>query len=148
MKARNGPRVDVRLGRFKDRTIRPCGRCGQPYKCGCGAEYRSHEEKETDVALGATMVADAAMGLADSSLLISADTDLRPALTAIRLVVPHQRLYLGMPAGNAAPSRYWQSVGGLGQFFIRESVLNQAQLPDAVHDQETGRIYQRPAKWR
>jgi hypothetical protein len=82
MKAHNGSLLDVQLGRFKSRTIRHCRRCGQAYTCSCGREYRSFEEKGTDVALGAMMVADAARGIADTSVLISADTDLAPALAA------------------------------------------------------------------
>jgi hypothetical protein len=111
-------------------------------------KYRSHEEKETDVALGAMMVADAATRIADTSLLVSADTDLRPALQAVRMVVPEQRIYLGMPPGNTMPSPPLLSVGDLGHFFIRESILRNAQLPEVVHEAATGRIIHRPAKWR
>jgi hypothetical protein len=147
MKAHNGPMLDVLLGRFKDRTIRPCRRCGEPYSCACGREYRSYEEKGTDVALGAMMVADAARAIADTTLLISADTDLAPALTAVRLVAPAQRIYLAMPPGNTAPSRHLTAVGDIGHFFIREAALRAAQLPAAVTDPVGGRHLTRPAKW-
>jgi len=148
MVAVNGAALDVRLGRFKDRTIQDCRRCGLPYLCGCGREFRSHEEKETDVALGAMMVADAARAMADTTLLISADTDLKPALEAVRMVAPEQRIYLGMPPGNTTPSRHLLAVGSLGHFFIRESVLRHAQLPGIVQDSATGRTLRRPEKWR
>jgi uncharacterized LabA/DUF88 family protein len=95
--ARNGPVVDVHVGRFKDRTIRPCGRCRQRYQCGCPREYRSYEEKETDVALGVAMVEDAALGVGDTTLLISADSDLVPAIRSIRRVDPHRKVYVAMP---------------------------------------------------
>jgi uncharacterized LabA/DUF88 family protein len=148
MKARNGARLDLHLGRFKDRLIAPCGRCGEPYRCGCGHEFRSHEEKETDVALGAMMVADAATSVASTTLLVSADTDLRPALEAVRLVVPGQRLYLGMPASSKTPSRHLLSVRDLGWFFLRESALSRSQMPDEVVDPADGRVFRRPAKWQ
>ena len=148
IQAHNGSRLDVRMGRFKDRTIRACSRCGEPYRCGCGLRYRTHEEKETDVALGAMMVADAALGLSTTSLLVSADTDMRPALQAIRLVVPDQRLYIGMPPGNTRLSQHLLSVGNIGHFFIRESVLRGAQLPVEVRDPLSGLTIRRPDKWR
>jgi len=148
MRARNGSRLDVRLGRFKDRAIRACRRCGEHYRCGCGFRYQSQEEKETDVALGALMVADAALGVSDTSLIVSADSDMRPALLAVRSVVPGQRLYVGMPPGNTKLSRHLLSVGNLGHFFIRESMLRGAQLPAEVRDPLSGQIFRRPDKWR
>ncbi|WP_030443216.1 hypothetical protein [Actinoplanes subtropicus] len=94
------------------------------------------------------MVADAARGFAETSLLISADTDMRPALQAVRMVVPRQRLYIGLPPGNTQPSGQLLSVGDLGHFFIRESILRSVQLPSEVHDPRSGPTYRRPDKWR
>ena len=147
MKAQAGPALEVHLGRFKDRLLCRCRRCGRPYTCGCGREYRSFEEKGTDVALGAMMVADAARGIADTTVLMSADTDLAPAIAAVRLVAPEQRIYLAMPPGNTAPSRHLTSVGNVGHFFIREALLRNSQLPATVVDRVAGRVLTRPAKW-
>ncbi|MFY1599511.1 NYN domain-containing protein [Micromonospora sp. WMMD737] len=147
MKLRNGAVLNVHLGRFKDRTIKDCRRCGQSYTCNCGRAYRSYEEKGTDVALGAMMVADAALRIADTTVLVSADTDLAPALATVRKVNPAQRIYLAMPPGNTRASSHLTSIGDLGQFFIREGALRDAQLPNLVADPATGRSYNRPAKW-
>jgi hypothetical protein len=145
--ARNGALVTAHLGRFKGRTISPCRVCRRPYRCGCDTDYRGWEEKETDVALGAMMVADAARGVADVTVVVSADTDLAPALHAVRMVAPRQRIYLALPPGNTGPSRRLTGHGNVGHFFIRESVLNRAQMPDAVAD-PAGHVYRRPEKWR
>jgi len=147
MKIRNGGLLTVHLGRFKERTIRDCRRCGQGYTCGCDRPYKSYEEKETDVALGAMMVADVALRVADITLPISADTDLYPALVAARRVNPDQRIYLGMPPGNTKPPNRLTSIGGVGWFFIREQALRSAQLTNIVTDPATGRSHNRPAKW-
>ncbi|TCB99001.1 NYN domain-containing protein [Micromonospora zingiberis] len=147
MKIRNGAALTVHLGRFKERTIRDCRRCGQSYTCGCGRPYKSYEEKGTDVALGAMMVADAALRVADTTLLISADTDLAPALATVKQVNPAQLIYLAMPPGNTRASSHLTSIGALGQFFIREQALRSAQLPGIVADPVTGRSYTRPSKW-
>ncbi len=130
LRARNGRPLRVHLGRFKSR-----GREGWV-------------EKETYVALSALMVADAALGLADTTLVISADTDLAPALSAVRSVAPGQRIYLALPPGNGRPSRLLASAGDVGRFFLRESVLRAAQLPPAVADPAGGRIHRRPETWR
>lgn len=147
LKAHNGDWIDVRLGRFKDRTLRPCRRCGQPYECRCPREYRSYEEKETDVALGAMMVADAALRVADISVLVSADTDLAPALAAVQLVDPGRQVYLAMPPGNTGASRHLLGAGNVSWFHINESALRNAQLPNIVADVVSARTYARPAKW-
>ncbi|WP_412542099.1 NYN domain-containing protein [Longispora sp. K20-0274] len=147
LSAHNGALFELNLGRFKDRTIRGCYRCGSPYTCICGRPFKSYEEKETDVALGVTMVADAALGLADTTLLISADTDLVPALATVRRVKPQQAIILAMPPGNSRPSRRLTQIGGLGYFSINEPALRRSQLPQTVTDQSTGNTYVRPAKW-
>ena len=144
----NGSLLDVHVGRFKERPVRRCRRCGQHYLCGCQRNVRRYEEKGTDMALGAMMVADAALGRAEVTILISADTDLAPALEAVRLVAPQQRIYIALPPGNMSLSRHLLSVGPLGHFFVREAVLRDAQLPAVVFDEVTGRTLRRPEKWR
>lgn len=146
MRAANGPLLDVRLGRFKDRPTRVCRRCGRPYECRCGRVHQSWEEKETDVALGAMMVADAAMGRAETTMLVTADTDLAPALAAVRMVVPEQKIYLAMPPGSTRPSSRLTAVGDVGHFFINGPALRNSQLPHQVTD-GSGRAYKRPEKW-
>ncbi len=65
LQAHCGPALDVRLGWFKPKKLAPCKQCGEDWLCGCPRKVRSYEEKETDVALAAAMVADAALGLAE-----------------------------------------------------------------------------------
>ncbi|MFN2418811.1 MAG: hypothetical protein ABR593_07805 [Candidatus Limnocylindria bacterium] len=51
------PQVDVVRDKFKVKKFR-CSTCGSPYSCDCDPmrEYRTYEEKLTDVALGVAMV--------------------------------------------------------------------------------------------
>jgi uncharacterized LabA/DUF88 family protein len=146
LKAHNGPLLDVRLGRFKDRRIGPCRICQQDYTCACPRIYRSYEEKETDVALGAMMVADAARGIGDVSVLVSADTDMVPAVEATRMVAPKRDIYLAMPPGKSQPSRRFSAGVSIGWFKIGEQALKQAQLPFSVTDSLNVKLT-RPAKW-
>ena len=142
--AHNGGLIDVRVGRFRQRTIGPCRICRREFLCSCPSPYLSYEEKETDVALGVAMAEDAAVGRADMALLISADSDLRPAIAATKRLAP---IHAGLrcPAAVAVPAT--DAVPGAGVFHVRESALRAAQLPPVVTDPATGRRFERPAKW-
>src|SRR5438105_9573589 len=59
------------LGHFK-RKYRKCN--------SCGATWIGHEEKETDVAISTNLVADAFRNRFERALIISADSDLGPAI--------------------------------------------------------------------
>ena len=62
-------------GRFKQKHV--C--CRQ-----CGNIYETHEEKETDVNIGAHLMADAINNRFDRALIVSADTDLNEAVKLAR----------------------------------------------------------------
>ena len=124
-----GSVLDVQRGWFKPRRIGPCRVCGRHYECQCPRRFRSFEEKETDVALGAAMVEDAAAGLGDLTLLISADSDFAPAVRSIRRLAPNRPILLAMPPGNLRPHKRFVQVG---HFSINETALRHAQLPNVV----------------
>jgi uncharacterized LabA/DUF88 family protein len=148
MKAHHGPTLlDVHVGRFKDRRIKPCRVCRSEYECQCPRTYRSFEEKETDVGIGAMMVADAALQVGDVSLFVSADTDFVPAVRAVGLVAPTRPVYIALPPGNTGASSRLTAFPNVSSFFINESTLRNAQLPAAVTDAATGQTYTRPPKW-
>lgn len=110
----------------------------------CGNSRTLYEEKETDVNIATTMVEDAARGAADSALVVSADSDLSPAIHAVRRLQPSMFIAAAFP-----PSRYsaelkkWMPAS----FHIATAKLNAAQLPPLVTDAATGRTYERPPKW-
>jgi hypothetical protein len=93
----------VQRGWFKDRRIGPCRTCGQHYECGCPQRYRSYEEKETDVALGAIIA---------------------PAVRSIKRLAPGRPVLLGMPPGNLGPHKRFNDVG---YFSINETALRNSQ---------------------
>lgn len=66
--------VDPIIGHFKEKHRR----CSS-----CGATWIGHEEKETDVAIAVTLVADAFTDAYDRALIISADSDLGPAIATV-----------------------------------------------------------------
>jgi uncharacterized LabA/DUF88 family protein len=144
LQAHCGPTLDVKLGWFKPKKLAPCKQCSEDWLCGCPRKVRSYEEKETDVALAAAMVADAARGSADLTLLVSADSDFAPAIRAVKQVRPEQRVILALPPGNPKPHKRFTD---LGFFSINETALRRSQLPEAIHDPKTGMERRRPLKW-
>lgn len=78
-------------GRFKDKTL----------KCHkCLATYKSHEEKQTDVNIAVQIVADAAADKFDRAIIISADTDLIPAITTVHKLTPEKEIGVLFPIGR------------------------------------------------
>jgi uncharacterized LabA/DUF88 family protein len=144
LKARNGAHLDIHVGRFKQRTIGRCKVCRQDYLCACPTTYVSYEEKETDVALGVAMVEDAARGIGEMTVLVSADSDLIPAIEATKRIDATRPIYLAMPPSRARGASRFQ---GIGIFGVSKPALRAAQMPDVVTDPATGLSYVRPAKW-
>lgn len=67
--------VRVVMGKYQEQTVR-CRACGDT--------RRTYAEKQSDVALGTSMVADVATGKVDVTMLVSADSDLCAAIHTIR----------------------------------------------------------------
>src|ERR1700693_1542268 len=73
--------VECVLGRFKYGGVR----CRN-----CGSQWRSYEEKETDVNIGIRIVRDAFCDVFDVYYLVSADTDLAPAIRLLKKEFPQK----------------------------------------------------------
>lgn len=132
-------------GYFKPKRFR-CRYCGSRWRCECKPplEYRTYEEKLTDVALGTAMVRDAADGLGNTSVLISTDTDFEPAVEACLQVAPTRRVFIACPPGRHNPRNDFD--GRVTSFRIPEEHFAAAQLPEQIT--RGGRTYRRPEKWR
>jgi len=115
---------------------------------GCGATWISYEEKETDVNIAVSLVADAASSAADIALLISADSDLCPAIRTTRVVSAAVGGRLGIIAAFP-PRRYSHELKTLvpGAFTLAQADVRNSLLPDVVIDPRSGQKYRRPAKW-
>lgn len=86
----------LQMGLFKEK----------PRKClSCGAKWKGHEEKETDVQIAVHMVADALKDEAERLILISADTDLGPAVKMIAAGAPKCEVFVATPPGRFGQCR-------------------------------------------
>jgi hypothetical protein len=135
LRARTPGLIEITQGRYqkKARTCR-----------ACGATWIQYEEKETDVNIATALVADAATRATDSALIISADSDLTPAIRTARALNTAMFIAAAFP-----PMRYSAELSKLmpASFSIGMSKLTGAQLPRTVVDSVSGRAYNRPAKW-
>lgn len=128
--------VDIVLGRYQSKTV-TCRRCG--------SVWASYEEKETDVNIAVSLVADAAAAASDIALIISADSDLCPAVRTARSLNPGRGMVAAFP-----PRRSSFEIRSLipGAFTVAAADLRNSLLPETVSDPATGRSFKRPGKWR
>ncbi len=112
--------VTVIMGRFKEKRLQ----C----KATCKEAYVTHEEKETDVNIGAHLIADALSDRFDTAIIISADTDLAAVVRLARELVGEEKMvYTVAPPGRFARGR---ELGHL--FAITKGKIRASQLPDVV----------------
>ncbi len=70
----------------------------------CGATWDTHEEKQTDVRMAVDIVSDALEDRFDMAVVITADSDLRPAAAKIR-AIDGKRLLMVAPPGRFSRAR-------------------------------------------
>lgn len=140
LQAHNGNSIQITLGRYQSKQL-ICR--------GCGSSWTSYEEKETDVNIAVSLVADAADHHSDIALLISADSDLCPAIRTARTVAARRRGRFGIVAAFP-PRRYCHELKRLvpGAFILSHQDIRNSLLPETVTDIASGRKFSRPAKWR
>jgi hypothetical protein len=115
-----------------------------PFKCNhCGGESDVPNEKQTDVNIAVRMLADAFSNLFDIALLVSADSDLCPAVSTIRRLFPDKRIVACFPPGRA--SKELASVVS-ARYTIGRAKLKDNQFPPVVETAGGFRL-QKPALW-
>lgn len=126
--------LDVRYGRFQEKSLR-CRRCA--------GSWVTYEEKESDVALAVSLVADGINGLFDTALIVSADSDMVPAIRELRAARPETRVVGALP-----PNRDSSDLRAHcdAWFRIGDAKIRQAQLPETVMDGP--HAITRPSYWK
>jgi uncharacterized LabA/DUF88 family protein len=112
---------------------------------GCRRAWTEYEEKETDVNIAVHLVSDAAQGVSDAAIIVSADSDLVPAVEMARTMNPALFIAAAFP-----PKRYSRELETLmpSSFHIGAPRIKQSQLPQTVTDSNSGNTWSRPQKWR
>jgi uncharacterized LabA/DUF88 family protein len=126
--------LEIRQGRFQ-RKSKSC--------YACRASWIEYEEKETDVSLAVSLLEDGVNGLYDTALIISADSDMTPAVRALKRLAPTVRVVAALP-----PNRNSARLTAVcdAAFPIGIAKVRQAQLPKIVMDGP--RPLTRPEHWK
>ncbi|HRK95670.1 MAG TPA: NYN domain-containing protein [Rhodospirillales bacterium] len=124
--------VNTFMGKFKEK----------PRSCrSCGAKWTAHEEKETDVHIAVRVVADALLDEFDRAIIVSADSDLAPALRAVRQHRPKKEILVVAPPGRYASAR------DLGpKLELRRARLRRCLLPARLQT-ASGKLIVRPREY-
>ena len=101
------------------------------------------QEKFTDVAIAAHLLRDFYRGDCEHAIVVSNDSDLRPA---IELAVADGH-HVGVFSPMDTVSRDLNRVASWAAS-IRPGVIAQCQMPDDVHVPGSTRILSRPAAWK
>jgi len=115
------PHLEIIFGRFEpDR--KDCDRCGHP-------AYHP-QEKKTDVNIATALICDAIDDKYDTALIVTGDSDLVPALVAVKKLRPTKRFLATFP-----PNRYskeMEDVSGMKPIRIWEPLLRRSLFPEII----------------
>lgn len=120
--------MDIVLGRFKQ-----AGRPG----------HERFEEKETDVPIGVHMMEAFATDACDMAVLVSGDTDLRPAIRVARATFSTKRIGVVFPFRRHQSE--FESLADLSMK-ISEGMCFAFQLPDP-YVRSDGSLVRKPSTW-
>jgi uncharacterized LabA/DUF88 family protein len=101
-------------------------------------------EKKSDINIAVKFITDAMENLYDSAVLISADSDLTPAVDAIRTYFPEKKVLLFFP-----PKRSSLSLKKACHVYcgvLNRTTISKSQLPDTVLS-KSGYPLKRPDHW-
>lgn len=87
------PKVQLIPGKYQERTVTCRAR-----ECSRRLEYRVPEEKKTDVNIAVHLIEDALRDRTDSMVIVSADSDLEPAVEWVRKNYPRIKITVYVPA--------------------------------------------------
>ncbi len=122
------------MGQFKEK----------PTKClNCGAAWKRHEEKETDVHIAVQIISDACHKAYDHAILITGDTDQAPTIKKAKALHPAGKFSVWAPPKR---NRGCHSLGTV--YEIRKSRIEKCRLPDRVLATDGSLIVECPPKYK
>ncbi len=109
----------------------------------CGTARRTYEEKMTDVNIAVALFRDAMLGVFDTAIVVSADSDLIGPLDAVLSSYPDKRILVAFP-----PSRNSEHLRrhATAAFTLGRKVISDSQFPPQVVNQD-GYVIDKPSHW-
>jgi uncharacterized LabA/DUF88 family protein len=129
--------VDCHMARFSEKSAR-CKKCG--------ATWKRHEEKETDVHFCLTLLEDAIDDVFDRVIIVSVDSDIVPSVRAVRRRMPGKQVFLATPPNRHSAARELLNSCNSGTA-ITAGRLAKCLLPETVVDANGKQIAKRPASY-
>ena len=112
----------------------------------CGNIIHTHEEKETDVRIATQIVADAYEKNADVSIVVSADSDMIPAIELA--LQAKQKVFIYFPPNQHSSNLASIGIGQPTYLNRYENRFKQSLLPDTVHLSISDFDLQIPERWK
>jgi uncharacterized LabA/DUF88 family protein len=109
----------------------------------CGNNWKTYNEKMTDVNIASQMLIDAFQDKFDMAMLISGDSDLVPPIKAIHLLFKEKRVFIAFPPKRHNASLTLNSKGFL---IIGRKKLYASQFPPEVRKKD-GYVLKKPVEW-
>ncbi len=126
------------MGFFKEK-IRSCR--------NCGATWTAHEEKESDVALAVKLLSCACRDSFDMALIVTADSDIAPALREVAKLFPSNELRLRFPPGVKWSRNLASVVRGKNCRTIKWETVRQCRLPEVIRDPDGQVLVECPTEY-
>jgi len=110
----------------------------------CKKAYQTFEEKQTDVNIAIQLFKLSIQEKYDKALIISGDSDLIPAIEAVKSTFPHKKIGVIIPIGRSA-----EQLKQTCDFYMKmkEKHLKASMLPDVINLGDDKKI-ERPNHWK
>jgi uncharacterized LabA/DUF88 family protein len=110
----------------------------------CKKTYQTFEEKQTDLNIAIQLFKLSIQDKYDKALIISGDSDLIPAIEAVKSTFPHKKIGVIIPIGRSA-----EQLKQTCDFYMKmkEKHLKASMLPDVINLGDDKKI-ERPNLWK
>jgi len=112
----------------------------------CGNIIHTHEEKETDVRIATQIVADAFQGNCDAAIVVSADSDMVPAIELATQA--KQKVFVYFPPNQYSSNLATMGLGNPTLLKRYESRFRKSLFPDILHLTVPDYDLRMPDKWK